>query len=58
VDTPAVLPRQVQGEVTVLDNDNRILDKWRAKRGNKFLTLATAKDLEKMHKQYAHLTKT
>jgi hypothetical protein len=41
----------------VLDEDKRVLDKWRAKRANRFLTLTTAKELERIDKQFAHLNK-
>lgn len=37
------------------DDDKALLDKWRAKRSNRFLTLATAKELEKLDRQFAHL---
>lgn len=41
----------------MLDEDKRLLYKWRAKRGNKFLTLSTAKELERLDQQFAHLNK-
>lgn len=37
------------------NDDKALLDKWRAQRGNRFLTLATAKELEKLSRQFGHL---
>ena len=39
------------------DDDKAVLEKWRALRGNKFLTLTTAKELEKTERQFQHLAK-
>lgn len=41
----------------MLDEDKAVLDKWRALRQNAFLTLSTARELERADNQFVHLDK-
>lgn len=47
----------ISTETAMLDEDKAVLDKWRALRQNAFLTLSTARELERADNQFVHLDK-